>query len=246
MNKMRLLKLFIGKNSPTILAIGGSLGVIGTGWLAIVATKKTEPILVQLRKKYDGEKVPTKEIITNVAPFYIPTVIVGGMTITSILLGNRISIKRNAILTSMYSASELALKEYEKEVEKRVGKSVIQEVKDELAQKKLDDNPIKSSEVILTGVGKSLCYDAYTGRYFESDYESIRKVQNDINRTLITDMWACLNDVYYELKLPPVMCGEYVGFDIDNDLEFVYDSRISEDGRPCLVISFRKNPIPLR
>lgn len=231
------------KHSPTVLTVLSCTGVISTVAFAIRATPKAELMIDKLREEYDGEPIPKAELAKAVAPVYIPTGLMVCVTIGCIIGANRISSKRNAVLASLYSASEMALKQYQEKVIEKIGEKKAQEVRDEIAADCLRDHPIRDKEVIMTGKGQSLCYDSLSGRYFLSDYELVRRVENTINRQILTDMWATLNDVYYELGLSSIDLGKYIGWNVDHPLRFEFSSQVAEDGRPCLVIGYETEPV---
>ena len=233
----------IVQKSPAILTGIGCAGVISTVIFAVRATPKAQLVVDRLKKEHDGDPIPKGEMIKNVAPIYIPTGLMACVTIGCIIGANRISSKRNAVLASLYSASELALKEYQEKVMERIGEKKEREVRDSIAADHLAKYPIHDNEVIITGKGQSLCFDTLSGRYFMSDYEQVRRVENTINRQIISDMWATLNEVYYELGLKEIDLGKYIGWDVDNMLHFEFSSQVAEDGRPCLVIGYTTQPI---
>lgn len=233
----------IAAKSPQILTFLGCTGVVSTIIFAVRATPKAELIVDQLKDDYEEEPIPKMEIVKAVAPVYIPTGLMALVTIGCIIGANRINLKRNAVLASLYSTSELALHEYQDRVIEKIGQKKEREIKDEIAASKIAENPIGDREVVLTGKGHSLCYDTLSGRYFESDYDLVRRVENDINRRIYSDMWVTLNDVYYELGLKSIDLGRHVGWNVDRLLHFEFSSQVAEDGRPCLVILYENQPV---
>lgn len=232
----------IVKHSPAILTALSCTGVLSTVVFAVRATPKAELIIDQLKGEYGDEPIPKAELIKAVAPVYIPTGLMACVTIGCIIGANKISSKRNAVLASLYSASEMALKQYQEKVIEKIGDKKEKEVRDEIAADTLRANPIGDREVQITGKGQSLCYDTLSGRYFLSDYEMVRRVENTINRQILSEMWATLNDVYYELGLKDIDLGRYIGWNPDHPLRFVFSSQIADDGRPCLVIGYESEP----
>lgn len=231
------------KHSDKILVATACVGVGVTGYSAYRATKKTIPVVNRLKEQYGDEPVPKSVYFKEVAPYWIPTGLAACATIGSIIGSNQIQSKRNAVLASLYSASELALKDYQKKVVEKIGEKKEREVRSELAQDVLDKNPKSNAEVIMTGKGDNLCYDTLSGRYFMSNYNKVMGVQNIINDRLFNEMWCTLNDVYYELGLPKIDLGDYVGFNIDNKLQILPDSKIADDGTPTLVLSYGTRPV---
>lgn len=233
----------IVKHSPAILTALSCTGVLSTIVFAVRATPKAELIIDQLKGEYGDESIPKMELVKAVAPVYIPTGLMACVTIGCIIGANKISSKRNAVLASLYSASEMALEQYQEKVIEKIGDKKEKEVRDEIAADTLRANPIGDKEVQITGKGQSLCYDSLSGRYFLSDYEMVRRVENTINRQILSEMWASLNDVYYELGLKDIDLGRYIGWNADHPLRFVFSSQIAEDGRPCLVIGYESEPL---
>ena len=81
------------------------------------------------------------------------------------------------------------------------------------------------------------------GRYFKSDIDALKKIENELNRRMFSESYISLNDFYYEVGLDGVDAGEDLGWNIDKgyiDLDF--SSQLSSDGQPCLVVSFNIPP----
>jgi hypothetical protein len=242
MNPKQLLKTTghaIDKNSPTILTAIGATGVISTTALGIKATLSAKTLV-------DEELDPNstqKEIIEAVWMLYIPTVISGVITIASIIGSNHISSQRNAALASLYSITNSALNEYQDKVVELVGEKKATKVKDEIAQDKLNSNPVEKTEVFLTGKGEHLCYDSLSGRYFKSDIETIRKAINDFNAELWKDMYHTLNEFYDYLDLEHTEMGRTSGWNVeDGMLEVHFSANIATSGEPCIVLEYLTTP----
>ena len=241
------------KNSPSILTGVGAVGVVTTAMMAVRATPRAMLILTDERlTREETNKVAwgkeahlTKmEIIKLTWKCYVPTIIMGGLTIGCIISANHINLRRNAALASVYGLTEAALKEYQSKVVETFGETKAQQVKDAIAKDRVENNPVKNSEVILTGNGETLCYDPFSSRYFRSDIEKVRKVQNELNRDLLNHDFVSLNDVYYALGLPETKLGADMGWVIDDGLiEFDFSSQLTPDGTPCLVLNFKDEPV---
>lgn len=233
---------FLTKNSPTILTGVSVAGVITTAVMTGKASIKANKI-VEAECERCPEPMTKKEILNLTWKCYIPAAIMGVATVSCIIGANSINLKRNAALAGAYSLADKALKEYQSKVIDRMGKDRHKEIKEQINQEKIVRNPVSKNEVILTGDGDSLCYDAYSGRYFKSDRESIRRALNTMSNRLMNEMFLTLNEVYSELDLPTIKLGDMVGWHIDQGLiEPEFGSAIAEDGRPCLVLDFDVMP----
>lgn len=239
------------KNSPAILTGISVAGVITTTIMAVQATPKAMRLISDKRypqvtdgEEFSGPKELTKkEMVQTVWKCYIPTTIMGGMTIACIIGAHSVNHKRNAALASLYSLTEKSLREYQEKVIETIGENKEKKVREEVAKKTLKDNPVITKEVIITGKGEMLCYDTLSGRYFKSDVEKIRQALNKLSRDLMSDMFVSLNDIYYELGLSSTKLGDMMGWHIDDGLiEPSFSSHLAEDGTPCLVLDFSIEP----
>lgn len=237
----------ISKNSPTILTGIAVGGLITTVILAVRATPKAIILLDEASYDRDPvlryEKLPLLDKTKIVWRCYVPAAAVGAATIACIIGANNISLRRNAALASVYSITEAAFKEYQAKVTETLGKNKEEKVRDEIAKDRITNNPPGKSEVIFTGKGEVLCYDSYTGRYFKGDIEAIRKIENQLNRQLLNEMFVGLNELYYELGLAPTKLGNEMGWDTNHGyLEFDFSSQLTDEGQPCLVLDYTVYP----
>lgn len=233
----------INRNSPTILTSISVAGLVTTAVLTGKGAIKASKILHEKRIEPDWRDFPNgpKEVIKLTWKCYIPAVAVGSTTIACIIGANSINLRRNAALASVYSLTETAFKEYQAKVVETIGEKKAQAIKDEIAQDKLNENPLSKNQIIFTGKGDVLCYEDWSGRYFYSDMETLRKLQNDINKRLISEMWISLNDAYCEMGLAPIKGGNDVGWDVDNMVAFDFSAKLAE-GKPCIVVGYESDP----
>lgn len=230
------IKSFVSTNSPVILT---GLGVAGTVSTAILAAKAgyKHGVADAVGGVSDDPKQRLKECYKH----YIPATSLGVVTITSIILANSVSTKRTAAMASIYSVTDSAFREYKSKVVETLGEKKEAEVRDKIAQDRVDKNPPPAS-MMLMGDNKVPCYDSLTGRYFESDIETIRKAQNNINAQCINSVYASQNDFYREVGLNPTPYGEEVGWTTDHKMDITFSSTIADNGKPCLVLDYDLQP----
>lgn len=245
---------FISKNSPTILTALAVGGVFTTVALAIKATPKAIDLIEDAsvisykyhetdEPKYEERDLTKIEVIKLTWKLYVPTLAVGAATIACIIGANHISLRRNAALASLYGLTEAAFKEYQAKVVETIGRNKETKVRDDIAADRIKNNPSKDREIIFTGKGEVLCYDSMSGRYFKSDIEQIRRVVNDFNYELRSEMFKSLNELYYELGLTDIKLGDEMGWNIEKgQLEMSYSSQINDEGVPCLVLNYEVVP----
>lgn len=233
-------------NSPHILTGIGVTGVVATAMLTGRASVKAAQLLAQDEEENGARELRSKfwqRNLRTIAPLYIPPVLVGGITIASILGANQIGVRRAAAMATAYSISERAFEEYRHKVTERLGPGQEQKVRDEIAQDRITANPPSKSEIIITGRGEVLCYDAYTGRYFQSSMETLRRAQNDLNHSLLTNDYASLGDFYELIGLGRTGMSEDVGWTSSKMLELAFSTTISDDDRPCISVAFGVPPV---
>lgn len=239
-NNLKKVQYGLRKHSPDILVGIGISGMIGTVIMAAKATPKAVLIMEELEQNGNPDK---KEIIKNVAPVYIPSAVLCVVSITFILLANKIRIDRGAALATAYTFARDNLSDYRKKVAEKVGEKKAEEIDDDIAKEKLEQNPVNENAIINTSKGSHLCYDAVTGRYFYSDIEEIRKTVNDLNQTMLNENYVSLNDFHESLGLPPTELGDLLGWHINYGLVNVtFSSQIAFNKEPCLVIMYTIAP----
>lgn len=237
----------VADNSPLILTAIGVTGAITTAVLASKASFKAARILDDEEHNIEMlEEEPPLSLRDKVDltwKFYIPAVSTGLLTVVCIVGSNRIGTRRAAAMAAAYSLSEKAFVEYKDKVVDKIGTTKEQKVRAEIAQDKVDANPVVSREVIMTDGGDVLCYDTITGRYFESSVETLRKAQNDINEQILSSMYATLHEFYNLIGLESTLYSSEVGWNVDNLLKLEFSTVLSKEGRPCLAIGYHSYPI---
>lgn len=247
-NVIKNIQTTLTKHSPEILTGIGIAGMISTTVLAVKATPKALRLIENAENELSNErcedvKLKTLDIVKLVWPCYIPAVITCGASLACLIGGTSVNIRRNAALATAYKISETALSEYKDAVVETIGEKKEKVVKDKVAEKQIKKNPVSNNEVIITKKGDTLCYDGAFGRYFKSDIDAIKKAVNVINRNIIIDMYASLNDFYDLIGLKPIDVGYDLGWNIDDgEIDIYFSSQLAEDGTPCLVIGYSVAP----
>jgi hypothetical protein len=239
----------IKKHQPEILTGIGIAGMITTTIMAVRATPKALDIMAEVKDIHANDtdkKAYAKDIITKVVPIYIPSAIVGGMSIGLVIGASAINAKRNAALATAYAISESALKTYQEKVIETVGEKKEQTIREAVAKDTIEKNPIGNKEIIIVGADEVRCIDAISGRRFKSSVQKIQNVENELNRRIISEMYISLNDLYDELGLAHTPIGDDLGWNIDwldkDMIKLATSTAMDEDGVPCLVMDYRITP----
>lgn len=232
-------------NSPAILTAVGVTGTVTTAIFASRASFKAADIIREMESEDGASEDPKQRLVERTKAtwqLYIPAVGVGTATIACIVFANQIGTRRAAAMAAAYSMSEKAFSEYREKIIEKVGEAKEQEARDEIAQERVERNPL-GSQVIVMNEREVLCFDQYTGRYFNSDMETLKQAQNKINYRMIRENYASLNDFYDCIGLDWVPTGDDLGWNSDAMLELSFTTVLSEDQRPCIAIDFHTVPV---
>ena len=259
----------IKKHSPEILIVAGIAGVVTSAVMACKATTKINDILDQTKEEVGKvndalanekihEDVYSKEdakkdlaiiyIQTGVklVKLYGPSLILGALSITSILASNNILRKRNVALAAAYAAIDNSFKEYRGHVIERFGKDLDRELKynikaKEISETTVDENGKETTVTKTVPVVESEEPSDYA-RFFcegcagwtkdpEMNLVFLKQQQNWANELLKTRGHLFLNEVYDMLGIERSKAGQVVGWvydetnpDCDNYVDFgIYD-----------------------
>jgi len=246
---------FINRNSTSILTGIGVGGVFAT---AITAARGHALALDLIEEEYfkrekDGvvegygpwdDPLTIRELFMLTWKCYLPAVVTGTVTITSIIGANSIGLKRNAAMAGLYSITEAAFTEYREKVQQSIGKGKEERIREDISQDRLNDHPVKDNEVILTAAGDVLCYETLTDRYFRSSAEKIQAAINRFNHRLIAQQDMTLNEFFYELGLGNCGLGDRLGWSAEDAVlqEAIFFPKIATNGEPCLALDYRIGP----
>lgn len=237
-------KLFLKRNSSTILTYVGAAGVIGTTITAIQATPKAMQILEQMEEE-KGDELTNLEKIQVAVPVYIPTIILGASTLACIFGANVLNKRNQASITSAYALLSSSYKEYRDKVLDLYGEEAESLVVEKIAQDNYDKESAPEDN------GGELFYDDYSKRYFRSTVEKVQRAEYEINRDLIMMDYATINDFYKYLDLPPIDGGDKLGWTtcINYDcywqlwIDFSHSRTVMDDGTDCRIIRILTDPI---
>lgn len=245
-NLAKSIRATVVKHSPEILIGLGISGMIGATALAVKATPTAVALLKQKAHEEDCEieDLTVTEKVKTCWKCYIPAAATSIVSAACIIGANSVNARRNAALAAAYTLSDSALREYREKVVETIGDKKEQLVRDKVAEERIKKNPIKNNEVILTEKGNTLCYDDLSGRYFNSDVEKIKKAVNELNMTMINDMYVSLNEFYDDLGLEHTRLGDDLGWRMEGGLiEIEFSAQVASDGRPCLVLDYNIAPV---
>ena len=236
------VKRGFGKRSPAILT---ATGILSMGTAAVLAAKETPKAirLIEEREAELGDELTPREKLETTWKCYVPALTAGIFGAACLIGAHSVHTKRNAAIATAYKLSETALTEYKKAVTEEIGEEKESLIRKKVRQKKLEETPTGSNNIIITGRGNQLCYDGVSGRVFESDLNTIEKAINKVNREMTYDMYISLSDFYDELGLDHTDISDQIGWNLEDGLlEVSFDSMILPDGRPCITLEYHVAP----
>ena len=242
MNLIHHIGKTLRRNSRTILT---GVAIVGTGLTAAMAVRDTlraSDVILEYKMQHDIGEISTVELVKQVAPCYIPTAMAVTGTVAAIVGSYTTSSTKIAAVTSAYSMAQEAASVYRQKVREIVGTEKAKEIESSIH----DDQIAKADSTIKTivvGTGEVLFLDAYTGRPFASTMNKVEKARNDINYELLGNSYVTLNEFYAKLgSLDPIPSGDNIGWNNDHQVDLEFDSKIIDDGRPCIIMSFKYQP----
>lgn len=251
--RLNRLGLKFKKHSPEIMVATGVVGVITSTVMACKATTKIDKVLseskehVEKTKDYVEEHGFTEKYTEEdykkdltimyaqrglkIARLYAPAVMLGAVSIVTILSGHNILRKRNAALAAAYATVDKGFREYRGRVIERFGEELDKELKYNIKSKELDEIKVNKKTGKEEVVKKSVHvanpneYSDYA-RFFDDGCTGWTK-DPEFNLMFLKDQQRYaddrlkakgslfLNEVYDMLGIPRTKAGACVGWIYD-------------------------------
>lgn len=240
------------KHSPEILVAAGVVGTVASAVIACKATTKLSGVLDESKKdintiheyvnengyseKYsedDSKKDLTivyAQTAVKIVKLYAPAIILGALSISSILASNNILRKRNVALAAAYTAIDKGFKEYRGRVVERFGDTVDKELRYNIKAKEVEETVVDENgkeKVVKTtvNVADPSNYSDYA-KFFdvgcagwtkdpELNLMFLKRQQDAATERLKMEGFLFLNDVYAMLGIPKTKAGQVVGWIYD-------------------------------
>ena len=268
-NTLSKTKFQLQKHQPEIMVIGGVIGGVVAAVMACKATTKASEVLAESKDRLEqidtvandadvtddvySEKDHKRDLAIvyvqtagNLVKLYAPAVILGGLSIASILGGHNILQKRNMALAAAYATLNTTFKDYRDRVVDRFGKDVEYQIRhnlkaEEITEKVEDPETGKTKKVKKTVLVKgddkhedgysrlfdaacdNWCNDANLNRSFLSG------AQNYFNDRLHAIGYVFLSDVYSYLHFRETPESRVVGWRLNGDGDGFVDFGFDQD-----------------
>ena len=235
-------KKWLDAHTAEIALCTGIAGSVSTVYLAAKGGVKAADALAQARFENDGE-LKTSEEIKVAWKYYVPAAASSALTVSSIVILYRVGASQAAASAAALAAAQQTFITYQDKVREKLGEEKEEEIRSEIAKDKLKENP-PGDDVIVIASQDSLFLDAYSGRYFYSDYETVREAINEVNQEINRNSYAALNEYYEMLGLDPVQYGDEVGWNHDTGLlNAVFTPIRGPKNKPALSVVYDVAPV---
>ena len=264
------------KHSPEILIVAGVVGTVASAVLACKATLKVNEVVDEAKTNIDkiheatekgeteaGEVYSADDSKKDLAIVYVqtgvkfvklyaPSVVLGTLSIASILASNNILRKRNVALAAAYATVDNGFKNYRNRVIERFGEEIDRELKynvkaKEVTETVVDEKTGKTKEINVlkkyvdpTDISDyarffekytrdeqgNVCKNPYWDENSEYNLVFLKAQQRYANDLLRSKRRLFLNEVYDMLGFPRTKAGQVVGWVYDPDMNVDGDNYV--------------------
>lgn len=238
-NLLSKSKLFIERNSSTILTCVGAAGVIATAISAVKATPKALQLLEKAKCDKKAE-LTLSEKIRIAGPSYIPSIVIGGSTIACIFGANALNKRQQAALTGAYALLDSSYKEYRNKVKEIHGDEGHKQIVERISK----DRYVRCKD-LKTIDNKEDFFDFFSLISFKSTLNDIHNAENQLNYMLDSRGYVLLSEFY---DLIGVECGDVdckLGWSRSsgcNRIEFLVEQSTAADGRNYYILEMATEP----
>lgn len=255
MNLVGCIPRFIKKHLGWILTGFSSLGVIGTAILAAEEGAAAKEIL-QAATDEKGAELTFWEKTEEVAPVYLPVILVGGGTIACMIGAQVFNQKQIMALVAAYGLLAQQFDAYRDEVFKELGTEREKEIF-EASQKKIKELKAENERLRLESEPHLYAITTLPGVIFEARPEHMQKVFYHMLFNLLNFGGISLQDLYSHIGFPEYLydkedAEKYGWYSYENEVtwsqcgvEFELVDILNQEGRTVHVISPSIDPYEL-
>lgn len=228
-------------HSPAIYSAIAGVGTVVTAYLASRASFEAARRIDFHEKEYGFSENNMERIADRaklVWKLYVPPAITATTTIVSIVAANKVQANKTIAAQTALSVSQQLYSDYRDRVIEEYGANKDQAIRDKIQEDRVKALPPPGNDVVIAGFGHVLCREDFTGRYFRSDMEILRKAVNDINAKLLSQDYATMDDLYYMIGLSGTTSSSQLGWRSDKLMRMDFTAVMTDSGEPCLSFEY--------
>lgn len=252
MNGKTLIKesiRYLRRRTPTILAIGGAIGVVATA----ISAAKTAPKVVEILNEAEidkGEKLTKMEIISVAAPHYIPSILIGAASIACIFSSSALYKNQIASISGAYILLAQSYERFQSKVNELYGEDACNSARGEVVKDIYSESkPVKLRNCSDTET--LLFYEEHYGKFFERTAMEVQDAEYNLNRKFATEGEVSLNDFFIFLGFGEHEVCDALGWSQETICDFCRPAWIDfehqlvkmDDGMECYIINILTPPI---
>ncbi len=253
----KAISKFFKKHGTKLLVVGAVSGTVGAVTEAIIVTPKAIKKLEEAEEE-KGEELTVVEKVKIAGPLYLPCGLLAAQSIACAIGCEVVHRKKEVVLLSALTTTKTAFDEYkkvarelvetEKEGEETKEVSLDQKIRNKMAQNHIDEEDVSDRNIYgRYSEGLYKCRDSITGQYFWSNQMRIDKAATECNADLRSGKECCIPHGTFLADAGGEECDLPLAFELDKNgrggIEPLYSPCMDKEGRPCIEISYRNDPV---
>lgn len=229
------------QNAPALWTAGACVSIVATAYFAITNTLKAVEKLNEWEENNGVSDDPRERLLDRsrlLLPCYAPTLVSGAVGIGCAIAAHKTNRGRTIAALAQGAIAQTALDDYRNKAREWLGEKKDQEIMGKIAEDKIKENPPPGKDVVIAGSGHVLCCELYTGRYFNSDVETLKKAENRLNKKILSQDFQTLADFQYMIGLTPTSNSNNIGWTSSRLMELEISAILTNDDRPCLAFDY--------
>lgn len=248
---LKSIEEVVVKNAPAILTGVGVVGTLATAVLTARSTFKAAQVIddarfaKRIKEKAEDAELTNQDKMQLTWKFFLLPAGVAVTTCAATIMAQHINAKRAAALIAGYAVIEGRYNDYVERAKEFMG---VEEAED-LQERVEGLNPeVEPKQMIIIEGSDVLMHEAWTGRTYRGNLESLKMAENDVNYKLQKEEGVSLNDIYDRLGIPHTSDSEsfgWLGGEGPNHvkrIKFNVKPIETDEGKPAL--SFDYDPSP--
>lgn len=180
-----------------LLTVSSCIGVLGTAYMAVRDTIKNQRL-----PEYQGEKDIFLNFKRNIYD-YVPTMVVGGVTIGCIVTNHVLTAKELKALMTVSASTAALLEKYKVAIEEEFGKDGAEKVIRNVANKRFKEVGGVAGTDVLLDDGSELFYMEFNDTFFRSSKTKVLNALYEFNKEFTENQEISVSRLEELLEIEP-------------------------------------------